>query len=167
MRSEFVFKLLNRVGPVNRFGGLVAIGDVVVESGCQSRRSDEVVGLQTFALEQTEPDFDLIQPGGIGRQPEHLEAQPSFTHLLLLTEPAFKLFGGVRGSIIKDEGHRLHLTTQRFGNDLLLHKGLKVDKAFAHPTGSIALAITETNPAIPMTATANLRPSYAQPRLIP
>src|SRR5258708_7519168 len=156
MRSEFVFKLLNRVGPVNRFGGLVVIGDVVVESGFQSRRRDEVVGLQTFALEQTDPDFDLIQPGGIGRQPEHLEAQPSFTHLLLLTEPAFKLFGGVRGSIIKDEGHRLHLTTQRFGNDLLLHKGLKIDKAFALPTGSIDLAISDREPGPKMTRTATL-----------
>jgi hypothetical protein len=49
--------------------------------------------------------------------------------------------GGVRGSIIENEDHGMHLTTQRFGNDLLLHEGLEIDKAFALPTGSVDLAI--------------------------
>jgi hypothetical protein len=66
MHSEFLFELLNGVGPVDRLSSLIVIGDIVSESGFQGRGRDEVVGLQTFALEQAEPDFDLIQPGGIG-----------------------------------------------------------------------------------------------------
>lgn len=47
----------------------------------------------------------------------------------------------MRGSIIENEDHGMHLTTQRFGNDLLLHEGLEIDKAFALPTRSVDLAI--------------------------
>jgi hypothetical protein len=33
-----------------------------------------VIGLQTLTLEQTEPNFNLIEPGGVGRQPEDLHS---------------------------------------------------------------------------------------------
>src|SRR5258708_36791274 len=94
-----------------------------------------------FALEEAEPDFDLIQPGRIGRQPMDLEVQLLFTDAFLFAEPAFELFGGVRGPIIEYEDHGMHLTTKRFGNDLLLHKSFEIDKAFALPTCSVDLAI--------------------------
>ncbi len=67
MLTEFVFKFLDRIGPVDRLGRLVVVSDVVAERRFQSGRTDKVIGLQVFALKYAEPDFDLIQPGGIGR----------------------------------------------------------------------------------------------------
>jgi hypothetical protein len=34
------------------------------------------------------------------------------TSFFLLVEPLFKLFGRVGGSVIENEGHGMHLTTQ-------------------------------------------------------
>src|SRR5450755_1716919 len=102
-----------------------------------------MIGLQMFALQQTEPDFDLIEPRRIGRQPVNLEMQLPFTCLFLGAQPAFELLGSVCGSIIQDEGHRLDAPSQRFRNDFLLHKCLEIDKAFVRPAGSVDLAVCD------------------------
>jgi hypothetical protein len=44
------------------------------------------------------------------------------------------------GSIIENEGDRLHLSAQRFRNDLLLHKSLEIGKAFALSARSVDFA---------------------------
>jgi hypothetical protein len=84
MRSEFLFEFLGGVGPVDRFCRLVVIGNVLTERGFQGSGTDKMIGLQMFALQETEPDFDLIQPGRIGRQPVHLEVQSPVTRAFLL-----------------------------------------------------------------------------------
>ncbi len=165
MRSEFLFKLLDGVGPVDRLGRLVVIGDVLAESGFESSGRDKVIGLQTFALQQTEPNFDLIEPGGVGRQPIHLEAQPSITGLFLLMEPAFELFGCMRGSVIENEGHCLHSPPQRFGNELLVHKSLEIDKTFALTTGPIDFAISDGESRKQMAGTPTMIAGFVQQRL--
>ena len=104
--------------------------------------TEKVIGLQMFALKHAEPNFDLIKPGGIGRQPEDLKVQLPFTGAFLFAEPPFELLGGVCGSIIQNEGHGVDLPPQGLGNDLLLHKGLEIDKAFATSAGSVDLAIS-------------------------
>lgn len=86
MLSEFLFKLLDRVGPVDRLGCLIVIGDVLTDRGFQSSGTDKVIGLQQFALKQTELNFELIQPGRIGRQPEDLKVQSPITGEFLLME---------------------------------------------------------------------------------
>ena len=98
MCSEFLLKLLERIGPVDGFGSLVVISDVLVERGFKGGGTEEVIGLQAFALKHTEPDFDLIQPGGMGRHPEDLKVEWPLAVAFLLTEPPFKLFGRVRGA---------------------------------------------------------------------
>jgi hypothetical protein len=85
-----------------------------------------------------------------------LEVKSSFTRLLLGVQPLFKLFGGMSGSIIKDKGHRLHLTTQRFGNDLLLHKGLEIGKTLALPTHAVDLPISDGESSKQMTCPATM-----------
>ncbi len=164
MFSEFVFKLLNRIGPVDRFGHLVVIGDVFVERAFKGAGAGKVIGLQVFALKQTEPDFDLVQPRGIGRQAEHLEVELSVTGHFLLTQPAFELFRGMGGAIVQNQGHDLDLPTQRLGNDLLLHKGLEIDKAFALPTGAVDLAIGDRESGKQMTCAATLIARLVQHR---
>lgn len=84
MVSEFLLKLLNGVGPVDRFRRLVGISEVLTERSFQRVGTEKVIGLQVFALEETEPDFDLIQPGGVGRQPMHLKVEQPFRRLLHL-----------------------------------------------------------------------------------
>src|SRR5579884_17569 len=118
-----------------------------------------------FALQQAEPDFELIEPGGIGRQPEHLKVQAPFADLFLLLQPAFKLFRSMGGSIIENEDDVLHLPTQSFRNDLLLHKSLEVDKAFALTTGGVDLAVSDRQSGKQMAKAVALIASFVQLRL--
>jgi len=49
MISEFLFKLVHGVGPLNRFGSLIVLGDVLLERAFEVRRTEKVIGLQVFA----------------------------------------------------------------------------------------------------------------------
>src|SRR5581483_7316247 len=71
----------------------------------------------------------------------HLEGEPLFRDAFLLMEPGFSLLGSVRGSILEKETHRRHLAAQRFGKDLLLDKGLEIDKTLALSADPVDLAI--------------------------
>ena len=64
MISEFLFKFLRGIGPFDRFGSLVVMGDELVERAFKVLGAEKVIGLQVFALKHTEPNFDLIQKGG-------------------------------------------------------------------------------------------------------
>jgi hypothetical protein len=64
MLSEILFKLLNGIGPVDRFSSLVVIGDELMERAFEIIGAEKVIGLQVFALKHTKPNFDLIKPGG-------------------------------------------------------------------------------------------------------
>lgn len=87
------------------------------------------------------------------------------TGLFLLTEPALELFGRMGGAIVQDEGHGVDLPSQRFGNDLLTHKGLEIDKAFALPTGAINLAIRHREPGKQMASATAMIAGFLQQRL--
>src|SRR5947209_11359248 len=128
-------------------------------------RTGKVVRLQVFALQYTEPDFDLIEPGGVGRQPEHLKVQSSFTGLFLLAEPPLELFGRMSGAIVQDESHGVDLSSQRFGNDFLLHKGLEIDKALALTANSVNLAISDRKSGKEMACPTTLIARFVKPRL--
>lgn len=66
------------------------------------------------------------------------------------------------GSIIENEHHGMHLTTQRFGNDLLLHEGLEIDKAFTLPTCSVDLAIGDREPGKQMPGSTTIIACFMQ-----
>jgi len=87
------------------------------------------------------------------------------TSLFLLTQPAFQLFRSVGGAIIEDEGDGLHLAPQSFGNDLLLDKGLEIDKTFASATGTVDLAIGDGEAGKQMACTATMVAGFMQHRL--
>src|SRR5260370_3094795 len=141
MRTDFLFKLLDGVGPVDRLGRLIVIGDILAERGLEGMRAGKVIRLQMFALQPTPPDFELIQPRCVGRQPVHLKVQAPFTRLLLLTEPPRELFGRMGSAIVQDEGHRVDLASKGFGNDHLLEKGLEIDEALAAAAGAVDLSL--------------------------
>ncbi len=100
-----------------------------------------MIGLQAFALQDAEPNLDLIEPGSIERQPADLEMDPVLMGGLQLLQPACQLFGGMRGSIIQDEDHRGHLASQGFWENDLLDKGLEIDKALAGAASPIDVPI--------------------------
>jgi hypothetical protein len=77
----------------------------------------------------------------------------------------FKLFGSVSCSIIKDKDHRVHLTTQGFGNDLLCDKGLEIGKAFSASAGSIDFAIGNGESGKQMTCATTMVTRFMQGRL--
>src|SRR5436309_13732477 len=165
MRTDLLFKLLNGVSPVDRLGRLNVIGDILSERGFEGIRAGKVIRLQMFALQHTEPDFDLIQPGCVGRQPVHLKVQPPFTRLFLLTEPPLELFGRMGGAIVQDEGHRVDLASKGFGNDHLLEKGLEIDKALAAAAGSVDLSISDRQSGKQMACATTMVASFVQQRL--
>ena len=141
MISEFVFKLFGGIGPVDRFSRLVIIGDVLSERGFEGIGAGKVIRLQVFALQHTEPDFELIEPGSIGRQPEHLKMQSLVTGSCLFTQPAFQLLGSMGRAIVQDEGHGVDLAPKRFRNDHLLHEGLEIDKTLPTAADPVDLSI--------------------------
>ncbi len=73
MRAELVFQLLKRVGPFERFGRLIVASDEVEDRLLQLVETGKMVGLEELALQQTEPDFDLIEPRGVFREPIQLQ----------------------------------------------------------------------------------------------
>jgi len=60
---------------------------------------------------------------------------------------------------------QLHLAPQGFGNDLLLYKGLEIDKAFARPAGAVDLAIGDGESGKQMADPTTMIASFVQHRL--
>jgi hypothetical protein len=65
MLTEFVFKFLDRIGPVDQPGRLVVVSDVVAERRFQSGRTHKVIGLQVFALKHIEQLLELASFAGL------------------------------------------------------------------------------------------------------
>src|SRR6266496_1022921 len=110
-RCELVFQLFNRVGPLERLGSLVRASNKVMNGLLKLIQAAEMVRLQEFALKQTEPDLQLVEPRGVGRQPRELHRQFSLRHRRQFLDPAWELLGRMGRSIIQDQRHGLHPTT--------------------------------------------------------
>jgi hypothetical protein len=67
--------LFNRVGPLEGLGGLIVVSNEALDGLLKLIKIGKMIGLQEFALEQAKSDFDLVQPGGIDRQPIELHRQ--------------------------------------------------------------------------------------------
>jgi len=80
------------------------------------------------------------------------------------TEASIVQRESMRGSVIEDEGNCLHLATQGLGNDVVLHKGLEIDKAFALPAGSVDLPISNGKSSKQMACAATVIPRFMQHR---
>jgi hypothetical protein len=144
MDSEFVFKLLNCVGPFDRLGLLVVIHKKVSNGLFQVLDTDKVIGLKQLALQDLEPDLQLIKPGGIGRQPTDVKRELTLHHCWLFLQPAFQLFRSVGGSIVQDQAYHPYTALKRLRDDDLLHKGLKIGKDFARAAAARDLPIGDT-----------------------
>ena len=61
-----------------------------------------------------------------------------------------------------NQAHHVDLPPKGFGNDLLLHEGLEIDKAFALTTGSIDLAISDREPSEQMAGATTMVARFMQ-----
>src|SRR6266702_2000652 len=109
--------------------------------------AEKMIRLQEFALQDTKPNLNLIQPGGVSGQPGHLNAQAARIGLGLLLKPVCQLFGNVGRAIVQDQDQRLHLPPQGFWKDDLLQERAEIHKAFARRAASIDLPISYREPS--------------------
>ena len=77
----------------------------------------KMVRLEKLALEQTEPDLNLIEPRGIGRKPIELRRQFPFRLGCQFLDPLWELLGCVSRTITLDQSDRLHTTALGFRNE--------------------------------------------------
>src|SRR6266566_7589576 len=103
VRAKLAFQLLNRVGPLERLSGSVVVSNEVQNGLLKLIQAAEMVRLQEFALKQTEPDLQLVEPRGVGRQPRELHHQFSLRHRRQFLDPAWELLGRMGRSIIQDQ----------------------------------------------------------------
>ncbi len=75
MRSKFVLQLLNRVRPCEGLSCLIVASDEVEDRLLQLIEAAKMVGLEELALQKTEPDLNVIEPGGIFREPIELHGE--------------------------------------------------------------------------------------------
>src|SRR6266699_63585 len=141
---ELVFQLLSRVGPLEGLGGLVIASNEVLDRLLKLIKAAEMIGLQEFALQETEPDLQLIEPRSVDRQPIELHPQFPLRRRRQLLHPTGQLFGRMGRPIIQHQCHRLHLAALGFCNDNRLEKGTEVDKAFARMALAIDQPISHT-----------------------
>ena len=72
---ELVFQLFNRVGPFEGLGGLIVVSNEVLNRLLKLIEAGEMIGLEELALQQTEPDLNLIEPRSIDWEPIELHCQ--------------------------------------------------------------------------------------------
>src|SRR6266849_2871501 len=93
IRSKLAFELLNRVGPLKRLSRLVVVANKVLDGLLKLIETGKMLWLQKFALQQAEPNFDLIKPGGIGRQPIELHREFAIRPASQFLDPEWELLG--------------------------------------------------------------------------
>src|SRR5260221_5743326 len=74
---ELALQFFNRVGPLEWLGGFVLAGNKVLNGLLKLIQGGKMVRLQGFWLPQAEPNFKLIEPGGIGGHTIRLPRQLS------------------------------------------------------------------------------------------
>ena len=87
------------VTPFNRLGFQIALSEVVHHPDFQFMDIGEVTRGQHLALQRREDDLDLIQPGGIDRQPVDADLEWKFQR----PDPAPDLLGGMGGAVVQDQ----------------------------------------------------------------
>ena len=95
-------------------------------------------------MQYAEPNFNLIKPGRIGRQPMHLELKWPLMRTLLFSKPGFELFGCMCRAIVEDDMHRVNLAVQGFRHQYVENERLEIYKAFALSTLAVHLTIRHT-----------------------
>jgi hypothetical protein len=100
-----------------------------------------MIRLQGLPLQDTEPNLDLVQPGGIGGQPTDPDVQYPAVHLDLFLQPAFELLGHVRRAVVQDQSQRVDAALQRFRDHHPQQESPEINEPFPQTTLAIDLPV--------------------------
>ena len=114
----------------------------------------KVIRSQQFALQDTEPNFDLIQPRRILGQPIDLDRERPSMLLRLVLQPRPQPFRGVSRAIIQNQDHSMNATLYRRWHNDFGDEGLKIDEAFMRATLAVDLSISYTQSGEQLDSTA-------------
>ena len=131
---------------MNRSGSPVVMTDEDQDGLLQVWQGVKVIGLQHLALQDTEPELDLIEPGRVLGQPVDLHLKRPGTSFCLGLQPGFQSFRRVRGPVIQNQGQGVHPTLPGRRDDRVQQKRLEVDKPFPGPTLAVHLPVGDTQP---------------------
>jgi hypothetical protein len=113
---------------------------------CNSSVLVKWLGCKSLRLSKTKPNFNLTQPGGVFREPVHLQHELPFEGSRQFVRPSCQLFGSMRWTVVEDESQGMDVTTARLRNETRLHKGAEVDETFARSTVTVDHSISDTQP---------------------
>jgi len=131
----------HRVTPLDGFGMLVPLSEVRQQGCFQVVEIRKVVRRQDLPLERGEHDFDLIQPGGMDRQPMDMDGERQPEGL----DPRLQPLGRVGGPVVHDQVQ----DADAVAPETLEHhaeKRLEVDEALARPAPGNRLARVDQQP---------------------
>jgi hypothetical protein len=97
----------------------------------QRSQVNKMIRGQGFTLQQAEPNLNLVQPGSILGQLNHLHGKRPSLLLLLLKQPGLQLFGRMGRAVIEDQPDFFDPALDRFGHNHLQKEGLKIGKTLA------------------------------------
>ena len=99
LAANFAQQLLGSVRPADRLSASVALGEEAQDALADMVGTLEVVGRQGLPLQFAEHDLDLVQPGGVDRQPMEVDGKRQ----VQAREPRPQALGRVRGAVVQDE----------------------------------------------------------------
>ncbi len=89
--SEFALEFFKGIDPLNRFRCFCVTSNKGQDRDLQRLQRLKMIRLQQLALQDAEPDLDLVQLRGIGWQPKNLNTQRPSVECTLFVEPALQL----------------------------------------------------------------------------
>src|SRR3990172_285070 len=138
---ELLLQLGNGVRPLNRLGSAIMVLDELQEYAFQMCHALKMIGRQDLALQDAEPDFDLIQPGSVFGQPKQLDLERPVVQGLLLGQPSLQLLGGMGRSVVQDQANHPYPAPHGFRDQHLQQESLEIDEAAPLTTAAAGLAV--------------------------
>lgn len=127
--GEFRQECSRGIAPLNWPSGSIALSEKVKDAALHTPRSVEVIGHEHLLLELAENDLDLVQPGGMDRQPMDLDFEGEGERLDSGRQP----LGGMSRAVVQDQVQRSDALTPDAGHE---HspKDLKFDEPLSPKT---------------------------------
>ena len=88
---KLVLQLFNRVRPLEWLGGLIVVSHKIQDGPLKLQAARKMVRLEKLALEQREPDLNLIKPRSVGWKPIELHRQFPFRSGCQFGNPSWEL----------------------------------------------------------------------------
>jgi hypothetical protein len=115
LAANFAQQLPGGARPADRLSPSVALGEEAQDALADMVGTLEVVGRQGLPLELAEHDLDLVEPGGVDRQPMEVDGKRQ----VQAREPSRQALGRVCGPVVQDEGQAANPAAPRTAEEQL------------------------------------------------